>query len=777
MTLFLIGGLASTAIAQDADEMMEMSLEDLMNIEITSVSKKAERLQDVASSIYVLTEEDIRNSNATTLHEALRLVPGYWGVQDEYSSVQSNIRYSQPANAQTGTVLYLLDGTSIQDQMFSTFSFRNFDIPLDEIERIEVIRGSGGTVYGANSATGVVNIFTKNPEKYDGINAKAEYASGGYLASSLRAGGAINDQLAISGYAKMRLFDGFGSLAGTNENGDQVIANSRFTENYDAIDMYSFGFKANYEMNENTSISLKSHYNTFSSFDYASYFGQDFAFTGNDILTGKDVTASRLVANMRVDQTFSDSHSLFARISTNMEDDYIRAGAGYEISNNMIDVEIQDNFSIGNNSVSIGANYRTVDFDVFNINDISSIDYLNKQANENLLGFFAQDKISFSDGKFNVIAGIKGEKYTLINDDFYFSPMAKLSYIPTQNLTVWGGFTQAYGTPGFTNTNLDFAIFQTPSIEAWTGAATQGIYEQYYQVALGRGNTPAEADAFATNFLSSQQGQDLVAGTAARLLDQNPNVYVKNGSNTVPTRFRTWEIGVRGTVKNMLTFESNFYHTNISDGIGVTPDAAAQPNTESPTQPGRFATYYLYGNYVEGTMLGTESSVKLIPAAGINIELTHSFIKSTWTAQENPDFDVNDRFVIPDKDQTLDPAVLPSHVFRLKSGLDLSKGITIGMGLIYATEFASQANYQVNGERYENLVISEANNAIVAPNQDRLIANLRIEKKWLDDQLSTYVFGNDLFNSGREANSNAVFNVTRSQIARMIGFGVNYKFK
>ncbi len=81
----IIGSLG--AFAQEETEILSLSLEDLMNIEITSVSKKSERLQDVASSIYVITGEDIIRTGATSLHEVLRTVPGYWGVQDEYSSV------------------------------------------------------------------------------------------------------------------------------------------------------------------------------------------------------------------------------------------------------------------------------------------------------------------------------------------------------------------------------------------------------------------------------------------------------------------------------------------------------------------------------------------------------------------------------------------------------------------------------------------------------------------------------------------------------------------
>ncbi|MEP2023530.1 MAG: TonB-dependent receptor [Reichenbachiella sp.] len=769
--------ISPNLLAQEVDEgIFEMSLEDLMNLEITSVSKKAERLQDVSSSIYVVTSKDIEHSGATTIHEILRLVPGYWGVQDEYSSAESNVRYSQVTNGLTGTVLYLLDGTPIQDLMSSSFSFRNFDIPLDEIDRIEVIRGSGGTVYGANSATGVVNIFTKTPDKYDGVNARAEVASAGYVATSVRAGGAINDKLSISGYGKMRLFKGWESLAGTDEDGDQVLANSRFTEDFDKSDMFSMGLKAKYNVNENGSLSFNSHYNTLKTTDYSSYFGDDFAFSGSDVLTGNDVSANRFVGNLRYDHSFNENHSLFVRASTNMENDFHRLSGGFDISNSTIDFEIQDNLSIGDqNDLSVGFNYRINKFDVHDINATSAINYTNAQSTESLKGAFIQDKIKLADGKLNFLLGIKAENYSLVNDDFYLSPMAKVSYIPTENFTVWGGFTQSFSTPGFNNTNIDLYLFQTPSEEAWTQAATQGVYQGAYDAAVAGGADDATAQAMASAYIGSPEGMTVIEATAQGLMDENPSVAVKNGSHTVPTRFRTWEAGFRANIDNQLTFESNFYYTSIQDGIGISPDAAAQFNAESPTNPGRFATYYLYGNYVKGTTLGTESTVRIIPVHGITFELTHSYLKSTWELQENPDFDINDPSI--DTDHTPEVSKVPSHVFRFKGDFELPEQINLSVSMIYGTKFNTQGNYLVNQERFENIAISEPNTVSIAPDNDRTIINLRIEKKWLDNQLTTYVFGNDIFNEGIEANSKPVFNVTRSQIGAMFGLGLNYNFQ
>lgn len=777
-TLCMCMVMSPSLFAQDIDEnMFDMSLEDLMNLEITSVSKKAERLQDVSSSIYVVTSKDIEHSGATTLHEVLRLVPGYWGVQDEYSNAESNVRYSQVTNGLTGTVLYLLDGTPIQDLMSSSFSFRNFDIPLDEIDRIEVIRGSGGTVYGANSATGVVNIFTKTPDNYDGINARAEGGSAGYVATSLRAGGALSDNFSISGYGKMRLFKGWESLAGQDENGDQVVANSRFTEDFEKIDMFSLGMKAKYKVSEQGAISLNTHYNTLKTIDYSSYFGDDFAFSGNDVLVEEDVSANRFVGNLRYDHSFNDNHSLFVRVSSNMENDFNRLSGGFEISNSTYDLEVQDNLSLGDkNDLSVGFNYRINKIDVHDINATSAINYVDPQSTESLKGAFIQDKIKLADGKLNFLVGIKAENYSLVNDDFYLSPMAKVSYIPTENLTLWGGFTQSFSTPGFNNTNIDLFLFQTPSEAAWTQAATQGVYQNAYDAAIAGGADDATAQAQADAFIASPTGQATIDATAQGLISSNPSVAVKNGSSTVPTRFRTWEAGFRANIDNQLTFESNFYYTSIQDGIGISPEAAAEQNSESATQPGRLATYYLYGNYVQGTTLGTESTVKIIPVHGVSFELTHSYLKSTWELQENPDFDVNDPAIVTDKDMTPEVSKVPSHVFRFKGDFDLPRQINFSMSMIYGTKFNTQGNYLTAQERFENIALPEANTVMVAPDNDRTIINVRVEKKWLDGDLTGYVFGNDIFNEGIEANARPVFNVTRSRIGRMFGVGLNYKF-
>ncbi len=126
------------AQAQGAADIGQMSIEDLMNVDVTSVSRRAQRLQDAAAAVYVLTSEDIRRSGATSIPEALRLVPGV-----HVARIDSN-KWSVSVRGFTGRyankLLVLVDGRSVYTPLFSGVFWDLVRVPLNAIERIEVIR-------------------------------------------------------------------------------------------------------------------------------------------------------------------------------------------------------------------------------------------------------------------------------------------------------------------------------------------------------------------------------------------------------------------------------------------------------------------------------------------------------------------------------------------------------------------------------------------------------------------------------------------------------------
>ena len=136
------------------------TIEDLMNIEITSASRKEQRVGDVPAAISVITQDDIRRSGMTTVPELLRLVPGVQVAQINSNKWAVAVRGFN--NLFGDKLLVLVDGRTVYDRLNSGVFWESIDIPLDQIERIEVLRGPGGATWGANAVNGVISIITKS---------------------------------------------------------------------------------------------------------------------------------------------------------------------------------------------------------------------------------------------------------------------------------------------------------------------------------------------------------------------------------------------------------------------------------------------------------------------------------------------------------------------------------------------------------------------------------------------------------------------------------------
>ena len=137
----------------------EKSIEDLMNIEVTSVSKKEQKLSSVAAAIFVITQEDLRRSGATNIPDLLRMVPGLDVAQINASTWAIGARgFNQQFS---NKLLVMIDGRIVYTPNFAGVYWDTVDLPLEDIDRIEVIRGPGGSVWGANAVNGVISVFTK----------------------------------------------------------------------------------------------------------------------------------------------------------------------------------------------------------------------------------------------------------------------------------------------------------------------------------------------------------------------------------------------------------------------------------------------------------------------------------------------------------------------------------------------------------------------------------------------------------------------------------------
>jgi iron complex outermembrane receptor protein len=147
----------------------DMSLEELGSIRITSVSKKPERLADAAGSVFVITAEDIRRSGATSLPEALRLAPNLHVARSSGSGYAISARGSNGSTTSVpNKLLVMIDGRSVYTPLFSGVFWDIQDVMLEDVERIEVISGPGGTLWGINAVNGVINVITRSTESTHG---------------------------------------------------------------------------------------------------------------------------------------------------------------------------------------------------------------------------------------------------------------------------------------------------------------------------------------------------------------------------------------------------------------------------------------------------------------------------------------------------------------------------------------------------------------------------------------------------------------------------------
>ncbi|PYU25057.1 MAG: TonB-dependent receptor, partial [Acidobacteria bacterium] len=196
LVLFLV----ADASAQNLPDVTAMSVEDLMNVQVTSVSKRSQKLADAAAAIFVITQEDIRRSGARSIPEALRMVPGVQvaRIDENKWAISSRGFNGRFANK----LLVLIDGRSVYTPLFSGVYWNIQDVMLEDVDRIEVIRGPGATLWGANAVNGVINIITKSAKATQSALVSAGGGTEMRGSGGVRYGGMLNKGTYYRAYAK-----------------------------------------------------------------------------------------------------------------------------------------------------------------------------------------------------------------------------------------------------------------------------------------------------------------------------------------------------------------------------------------------------------------------------------------------------------------------------------------------------------------------------------------------------------------------------------------------
>ena len=410
----VLQGVSSAQKPLSPKDLKRMSIDELMNIEVTSVSKSREKLTEVASAIQVITNEDVRRSSVTRLPEALRLTPNLQVGQSNSHDWAITARGFNGAPLRNNTLanklLVMIDGRSIYTPLFGGVFWDAQNVFLEDLDRVEVVSGPGGTLWGANAVNGVINIITKNARETQGWVASA--AVGSFLQDygGLRYGGHIDTSFYYRVYG---------------QRFDQRSTSSSVTGNdtYDAWGMTQGGFRADFFPSAKNNFTFQGDF----------YAGK--ADTGNTLINGQNVLG-------RWSHTFSEESEWSLQVYYDRTWRDLPA-ASFRDKLSTYDVDFQHRFAIGaNNEILWGAGYRMMENSVRNI---PSLVFDPATRVLHLYSGFIQDKIMLVDEELHLTIGSK----FLHNDytGFELQPSARLTCTPSEKHTIWAAVSRAVRLP------------------------------------------------------------------------------------------------------------------------------------------------------------------------------------------------------------------------------------------------------------------------------------------------------------------------------------------
>ena len=197
--LCLISAAPAQRVGVPTTDLENVSVDELFSVQVTSVDRKAQQLAKAPAAVFVLTAADIRRSGATCIPEALEVVPGLTVLQLDGRSWIVSARGG--ARQYADQILVLIDGRSLYTPFFSGVIWDAIDVPMDDIEQIEVVRGPGAVMWGPNAVNGVINIITKNSRTTKGGQVSV---AGGNQADDVEArwGAAPTDRISWRAWGK-----------------------------------------------------------------------------------------------------------------------------------------------------------------------------------------------------------------------------------------------------------------------------------------------------------------------------------------------------------------------------------------------------------------------------------------------------------------------------------------------------------------------------------------------------------------------------------------------
>ena len=438
---------AAPAVEMAALDIKRLTLEELMTIDVYSASRRAEPVQGVPSAVYVLTNEDIRRAGVTSIPDALRLVPGVnvarvdgnkWGV-----SIRGFIGgFGGSAAARTSNkLLVLVDGRSVYDPLFGGTFWESKDMMLADIDRIEVIRGPGGALWGANAVNGVINIITRHARDTQGGLVDAHAGTEERAMAATRYGWQPRADQYARVYAKALERD-----TGFSPSGNP----------HDAIEMYRAGFRWDWDEDARDTLRLSGDW-------FAAEAGQRSAATATAPSSTQDVGHRGGNLLSRWERKVSASEALRLQF---YYDYFEYDSTSLGVKRDTYDFEFQhDLMPHARHRVIWGLGYRRTRDDVRTVANVVDPARRGDQTES----AFAQDTIALVPERLSLTLGTKFEHNDYSGNEW--QPSTRLAWTPNEREMWWAAVSRAVRVP--TRLDADIVI---GGVRLGDGVVTEKIY-------------------------------------------------------------------------------------------------------------------------------------------------------------------------------------------------------------------------------------------------------------------------------------------------------------
>ena len=400
--------------AGQLEELKQLSIEELAGTDVTTASRRPERLADVASAVTVITGEDLRRMGAMTLAHALRLA-GHLDVV-QVSGPQYAISARGFTISTANKMLVLIDGRTVYSPVFGGVFWETQDVLIADVERIEVMRGPGGSVWGANAVNGVINVITRRAADTRGTFVNVAVGTNAFGPYAVRHGGRMGNAASYRAYAKVRFEDSH-----QLENG---------TDAHDDFDFGQAGFRIELDRPGTTDA-----------------FVQGDLYTGTTGLTGGTAEANLAGGNLlgRYVKTYGTHVST---LQAYYDHTYRRVPNQYRGVLDTVDLDAQHQWRAGRHNLVFGAGYRRYDGD--DLGDGPGFFFEPRERTSHRLNVFAQDEVRLSNQVF-ITVGSKFERNEFTGLEIQPTLAARWS-APAQS--VWAAVSRAMRVPTRFDTDL-----------------------------------------------------------------------------------------------------------------------------------------------------------------------------------------------------------------------------------------------------------------------------------------------------------------------------------